>query len=967
MNLFSGWRAAFRIARRDALRAKGRSALVVAMIALPVLGVTAADVTYRSAKPTLAEELTADLGGADALFMDQGMGPVRLEQMPDGIMWGTPEDAPETLPEDERKPVDVPATFPKGSRYLTQQSVPASVTTRHGIADTQITELDIADPLLRGRIELTDGAYPRAKNEMAATDAFIKTSGLSVGDRVTVRGPEQVYTLTGAVELPADLAGKSLFAVPGAVIAPWQKTADRSAGRSTDGSTDRGEDEGILPPQTREVEWLVKGPPGVGVTWPDVLAANEKGVVVRARQIALNPPPDSEVPMAAQMRGWSTSNAELTAAALTVAAMAMLEIVLLAGPAFAVGARRSRRQLGLVGSCGGTRSQVRAVVLAGGVVLGGVGAVVGVGAGFALTVLFRPMIEEFAGSRFGELTVRPWEILAIAVLGLVTGVLAALAPAIVAGRQSVLESLTGHRGTRRSSRVLPIVGSTVLAGGIAIAVFGGVSGSTELVAGGSVLAELGLLGCIPVIVGFLGRLGRRLPLTPRIALRDAARNRGRTAPAVAAVMAAVAGSVAIATYTSSSAAEQEYNHQPNLTAGTAALIAVDTAEKNDLPRARTAVEQTFPVNGAPAHLGRVWAGSDCSVYYEDEEDGCGSLELVKPAGKAHSCPLRGKGAKELALRISADEHKRLMNSPACMDENYTVISFGTDSNKIVIGDAALLTSYVKLDDPAAAKALAAGVPVLLNSAYAQDGEVTLKIAHHYNERDKENHARHPGKARTTTEQLKVYVAPDRFASTPSIRMIMPQQTADRLGLHSGELGSVYTLTREPTDAERQAADAAMAQAGNQAFVMTANSMEQGDDALVLLVLALFAGVVTLGAAAITTGLSKADAEADLTTLSAVGAPPGVRRSLSGFQCLVVALTGVLLGTAAGIVPAVALRLTDLREALADMRMNPMESAYTPIVMPWGTIALLALVVPVLAGLLAAALTSSRLKLARRAG
>lgn len=45
----------------------------------------------------------------------------------------------------------------------------------------------------------------------------------------------------------------------------------------------------------------------------------------------------------------------------------------------------------------------------------------------------------------------------------------------------------------------------------------------------------------------------------------------------------------------------------------------------------------------------------------------------------------------------------------------------------------------------------------------------------------------------------------------------------------------------------------------------------------------------------------------------------------------------------------------------------MESAYTPIVMPWETIGLLALVVPVLAGLLAAALTSSRLTLARRAG
>ncbi|NEE32668.1 hypothetical protein G3M53_45365, partial [Streptomyces sp. SID7982] len=89
----------------------------------------------------------------------------------------------------------------------------------------------------------------------------------------------------------------------------------------------------------------------------------------------------------------------------------------------------------------------------------------------------------------------------------------------------VLESLTGRRGTRRSSRVLPVIGVIALVAGVGIAVYGGVAGDTTFVAGGSVLAELGVLGCIPVIVGFLGRLGRRLPLTPRIALRDAARNR----------------------------------------------------------------------------------------------------------------------------------------------------------------------------------------------------------------------------------------------------------------------------------------------------------------------------------------------------------------------------------------------------------------------------------------------------------
>ncbi|WP_406147578.1 FtsX-like permease family protein [Streptomyces sp. NBC_01012] len=956
MSVFTGWRAALRIARRDALRSKGRSALVVAMIALPVLGVTAADVTYRSSTPTVAENLTAKMGSADAVYSSAGIGPAPVEQMPDADIWGTPDDGADIPDDAQSAPVDVPGSFPKGSRYLTEQSVPAVVSTRHGVANTEIVELRTSDPAVRGRLDLVDGAYPDGEGEIVATEHFLKSAGLGVGSRTTLRGPEQTYTITGSVELPGELDKNALYADPGAVIAPWKAAADR--------------DKKIVPPYPNDMTWLVQGPAGAGIPWSEVLSANKKGVLVLSRQVVLDPPPASDVPLLAhQSMSLGESSSELSAAAATLVAMAVLEIVLLAGPAFAVGARRSRRQLGLVGTCGGNRSHVRAVVLSGGLVLGGVGAVAGVAAGIGLTVLFRPMIEGWTGSRFGTLDIRPWELLAIAVIGLVTGVLAALAPAIVAGRQSVLESLTGRRGTRRSSRLLPVVGCVTLAGGVAIAVYGGTTGDTRFVSGGSVIAELGLLACIPVIVGFLGRLGTRLPLSPRMALRDAARNRGRTAPAVAAVMAAVAGTVAIATYTSSVMAEHDYDHVRPLTPGTVALVADEATGVDQLPLARAAAERNLAVSGGRADIGRAWAGSDCSIYYarDDGENGCGTLELVKPTGKGHDCPLQGPGAKKLAASLSADAHKKLMNSPACVDEYLTPGALYTGDSHIVVGDAALLRSYVKLDDPAAAKALAAGTPVLLNSAYARNGQVTLKAVHTYDERDKKNRKLHPGKAKATTDRLDVYVAPDRYAATPGIRMILPQDTADRLGLHSAAYGTVYTVAHPPTDAEEQAVSAALTQAGSGVYLQAETPVESGEEDVILLILALFAGVVTLGAAAITTGLAKADAEADLTTLSAVGAPPGVRRSLSGFQCVVVALTGVLLGTAAGIVPAVALRLVDLREAMELMREEPMDSAYTPIVMPWETVGLLALVVPVLAGLLAAAFAGSRTALARRAG
>ncbi|MEU9762988.1 FtsX-like permease family protein [Streptomyces sp. NPDC047985] len=950
MSVFTGWRAALRIAGRDAMRAKGRSALVVAMIAVPVLGVTALDVTYRSMTQTTAEKLTSQMGSADALFVDQQMGP--LAQMPDGEMY-QPADSDTPASAEPPAPVDVTTTFPKGSRALSIQSVPASVTTEYGIANTDIYEFRTSDGMARGKTDLVRGSYPHGAGEMAATELFLEETGLSVGSTTTVRNYGAKFTITGVIEQPGDLNSKALFADPGTVIAPWKAKADH--------------DKKVLPPNTTPKEWLVTGPDGVGVTWPDVMKANKSGVLVTSRQVVLDPPPDSEVPLLKKMeRPNLGSSVEWSASLLTVVSMTVLEIVLLAGPAFAVGARRSRRQLGLLGTCGGDRRHVRAVVLGGGLVLGGVGAVTGVVLGIGLTVAFRPMLENWAGHRFGSLVMRPTELLLIAAIGLVTGLLAAFAPAIVASRQSVLESLTGRRGVRRSSRVLPVVGACVLALGCAAAVYGATSGDASLVAVGSVIAELGMLGCIPVMVGLLGRLGRKLPLSPRMALRDAARNRGRTAPAVAAVMAAVAGSVAIATYMSSKIAEYEYEYTPSLAQGTIAVMSNGDGSAERLPLARAAVERNMPVSGGHADFKRVWAGSDCNVYYE-EENGCGTLRLVKPTGKGHSCPLKGKGAQELAARLSADEHKKLMNTPACLGEHMLVHAFPTDENQIVVADANMLSTYVKLDDPAAADALAAGTPVLLNPAYAKGGEITLTSVHTYNDRDKENRKLHPGKARTTTDRLKVYVAPAKYAATPGVRLILPQKTADQLGLHTEPVGSVYAVSQPPTSAEHQRVDAALEQAGGGLWVLADSGPDQQEDTIMLLILTLFAGVVTLGAAAITTGLAKADAEADLTTLSAVGAPPGVRRTLTGFQCLVVALTGVVLGTITGLVPAVALRLVDLREALAAMRSEPMESAYTPIVLPWGTLAVLVVGVPLLAGALAAAITRSRQTLARRAG
>ena len=59
MSLFGSWRPSLRMARRDAVRARGRSVLVLVMIALPVLAVTAADVVIQTGRCRATRPWTA--------------------------------------------------------------------------------------------------------------------------------------------------------------------------------------------------------------------------------------------------------------------------------------------------------------------------------------------------------------------------------------------------------------------------------------------------------------------------------------------------------------------------------------------------------------------------------------------------------------------------------------------------------------------------------------------------------------------------------------------------------------------------------------------------------------------------------------------------------------------------------------------------------------------------------------------
>ncbi|MGW7050279.1 FtsX-like permease family protein [Streptomyces sp. NPDC054887] len=939
---YHSWVAAVRIARRDAWRFKGRSALVLAMIALPILGVSAVDLTLRSAELSAGQQMDRSLGAADARMSDPGVGGVPILQDPAGNSSVPVKDYDESEPWPEGAG-DIPAAFPAGAKTLKDSSGSGKLRTEHGLLNTVIHEVDATDPMTRGMMTLEQGRFPEKAGEVAATTHFLESSGLKVGSTVAARGLGTEYRIVGSYELPDSLKADEVLAPPGTFLAPLDKAlkADDLPGTETSST------------------YLVSVG-GDGFTWNMVEEANRHGITVVSRAVAVDPPARSDVALY-QKEGWegafeqsAASDAAALAVVATVVGLAMLEICLLAGPAFAVGARRSARQLGLVGANGGDRRHIRAIVLSGGLVVGVAAALVGTALGLLLTFALRPLLEDYMGKRFGSFDIRPLELLGIGLVAVVTGLLAAIVPAVTASRQSVLASLTGRRGVRRSNRVLPVVGLIATGLGITITVYGaGATDNSTVVAGGSALAELGVVALTPALVGLFGRLGTWLPLSPRLALRDAVRNRGRTAPAVAAVLAAVAGTVAVATYTASDDVQQRAEYSARLPYGVGTVMNPEGGGR-DVPAIRAAVQKHYPVD-VRADVDRIAVGSaNCLPY--SEAKGCGRYEIYTP--KENRCALWSPDSED----IPAAERRKLSKDWRCEEsEHYAEYD-------VLVADEKLL-SVLAVDDPAAADALKSGKAVSFDRRNVEKGKLGIKLIDDPDKADlmTQQGKEYPGEIKS----FPVHQAP-KSAHAYGVKVVLPAGAAKDAGLITAPAGAYFSTGKLPSGTQEQKLQAALDTLGADG-VLYVEKGYTSDNSIELLALAVFAGLVTIGAAGIATGLAQTDAEPDLKTLAAVGAPPRVRRTLSGFQCGVVAAMGVVLGSAAGVLPAVGLRLTEERQALKwyeqavnDGTGGALSVPYVPIVIPWETLAALLVAVPVGAALLAALVTRSRTAVARRA-
>ena len=874
------WRLALRLARRDARRAKGRTVLVLLMVGLPVMAIVGGDSLNRTNELSAVEALPSRLGSADARI--EGVSRQRIWADPltgDLLQLDEPADPPWTTS-------DVRAELPPGTDLVEQRVGMISFGTGIGYATAEVFAEDLSAPLREGAYDVVEGRTPLRDGEVAISGAVARR-GIEVGDTMRLTRDDVRATVVGV--LRADwLAGATYLVLPP---------------EATD-----------LVDDARTV-YFADVPGGLG--WTTVQELNARGISVQSREVVLDPPASAEYLPPGYDTGSGMDAAHLAVLALVVSAL-LLEVVLLAGPAFAVGLRRQRRDLALLAATGGTPADLRRTVLASGLLLGAGAAVLGALAGVGAARAAVPVLEA-RGAGLGPFEVSPLTVGVVVGVGAVAGLAAAYVPARQAARTDVVTTLTGRRGQVRSSWRLPVLGLVVAAVGLGLTVLG--AQGTELgVAGGAVLLVVGVVLASPWLVGLLGPFARRLPVAGRLAVRDATRNRTRTAPAVAAVMATVAGVTAMAIGSASDSAQGRRDYVPQAATGTATVYVYDADQEGWGSIVRT-VEQRLP--GHPVH----------------EIRGVAHLEPDSP-----SLWIAGAGGDG-----DGDGDEPVPWIPRGGQGFQTVLG------DVVVADPAAAAPLVPADMRAqVASALAGGRAVVFGGgALDGSGRVTLEVT-----RPTEDFTQVEVVDRVPLPAVEVLPpARDGMALAPAL-VVVPTGLASRLPVDTAVTQVLVGSPDDPlTEAEETTLRESVAALSSESSVYVERGWSDDLRVARLLLLAI-GGVLVLVATLTATGLAVADARPDHATLAAVGAAPRTRRLMAMGSAAVIGGLGAALGVLAGLAPgiAVAYPLTSTDYG---------NGAQPLVVVPWDLLAAVAVGVPLLAVVVTGLVVRARLPLATR--
>lgn len=869
-------RADLRLARRQVWRTRGSSLLVLLLVAMPVAGMVGGAVFWQSHLPTRAQEVRFELGGmASRIEVVGGEDPSRWQSVDSTWDWAVATDA-EGRPIHPEKPApDSPdAAVPAGSDVLeVREFSSARVTTQEGIASLEVTTGDVWDERFEGRYVAIEGRAPTSGDEAMATPGMLERLGLQIGDEVSLPDDDLTFTVTGTLRR-ADM-----------------RESDRQL---------------FLPASAADVvepgysQWFV-------ADWqPDLdalIEMNRAGFVVYARDLVLDPPAGARTYQyrADTQQGW-----QMLATGSVVAVFCGYLVVLLAGAAFAVAARRQQRSLAVAASVGASRGDVFLTVVLQGTVLGLAGGVVGAAAGIGLAAAAIVVTDEGAVNTFwGAWGFNvPWPmVFGILVFAVIMGTISAVAPARAATRGDVLAALRGSRRPARLDTRRPVWGLVLLLGGLASSIAGvllmialdaqrpiryddpmrAVAQLAIII--GPVVFQIGVLIAGHWIISVVARLVARWSLAARVASRDAAANPTRVVPAFAAIAACVFlasfGLSAVALSTASNARTYYWMGplgsavmtQWSTSDEAAATVADRARELAEAARADRVVEVRGPVQpewddetddfadpSAPVYALATQSNATCpgcggpmelangSFAVVDRDDVETLLQMDVPDDVLDAFA-RGEAIVADTAFLSADGHLEITRwTPDSQDAYYRALEPFYERNDLT------------------AEQLDAAVP---------DPDEVIRVAARGVETDRQT----------------------------SFGVLLSPAAAERAGIALA-VTTVIAVFDEPqaegvydrivADAE----DAALRDGGVNAWIE--RGPQPPDPWLWLIAGATV--VLVIGAGAVCLGLARFERRPDDATLTAIGGSRGLRRRINAWQAVIIVGIGSVAGTIAGQIP-----------------------------------------------------------------
>jgi putative ABC transport system permease protein len=901
-----------RLARRQARRRLGRTVAIVITLALPVVAGVAVDVMVHSDEMTPAERAARQLGGAQASLSWVGQ---PIWQAPDPSLGGWEPRARMQVTVPPEPPGPPSALLPPGSVAQPSFMGTAQFSSggRSGGAISVLGE-QLSSPAFSDLVELKSGHVPTGPGQVALTPRAASDLGVGTGGWATGPKPVDRLSVVGIVAVRYEASDEEAF------VTPQQA---RPLMEATGGFW---------------VDWWVSGKRPVN--WADVQRLDRAGWFVTSHQVIEHPPPSPEV--AYDQSGSSLSAKAATAGALLLC-MALLEIVLMAGPAFAVGARQRERELANLAAAGAGPWHLAGVVLGDGAVLGlgagFAGAACGAGAGAVSLAVQRA----WTGIVPGSVELRWADIAGVAAVAVVAGLLGALLPALQARRHGAVGARRRQWVARRPNRAVAMAGLVCLgiAALLASLVWSGDLGDVWVV-WVAALGEVALLLLTPAVLQVTSSVGRALPLWGRMAARDVERRRSAAAPAVAAIMAVVAASAALMVMGASMAAQDRAAYQPMLPVGDAFMETLTSGVSS--PAARQIAQRLHRVLPAATSF-VVWGAQPdnaCSVA-----KACRSLvfELWLPAG----CP-----GRRAPLFVTAQGGSVPVGAGAA-----EMCGTGTRaymSDVLVLSPARLRALLGGSPGRSAAAALSRGEVVALSPGLVHRGKVCLR----WSTRPGGGHSDGP---------LIAYPATYVASPAPVALVAMSPSQAARVGQVTDVGVVVLGATRAPARQLRAASRLATG-LGDLLYI------ERGFQSSVGTLLLFFAGgdlLLVAVAAVVATALIGADSRDELAVLAVLGAPPDGRRRLSMARAGTIAGLGSAAGTVAGAFFGAVAARTALPGSLAAFGFDPLlnPSMNGPVVgvgpvvsVPWQLV-LLFLAAPVAAGTCAAVLGRGRLPIERR--